>query len=758
MCYICVPLAPAVASITVSTVTGPNVTVDTSISVVKEPCLEECLLKFSDCTTYQCNTTSSQCSVTFNQGACSLGGSAGVDGVCSNGVCVNATSPPPTCPNNKCGPALPCNGSLCDSATGNCIPYSHNDKRACPVAGGGNGTCISSQCVANNNNATDPCTACPSVPGVCSGSSCVNKTCVPFSQNDNRTCSLTGGGSGICVSGQCVATTPPPNPCAACGTLPGACSGTTCLNGQCVPQTVADKTPCNTAAGTNTGTCSSGTCVSNCAGKVCSSTTCKPMVCNPQDGTCIPAAVQPTSTTQCDAGSGAGTGTCNNGNCVSKCAGVSCAAQTNVRGTFTCTPTTGKCAFITPAAPAIEYKSRAAFTAESAHSSSDNGGTWKSGFVEDVGPKFGTWAGRNIAASADGTVLIAAKTGGKVWKSTDRCKQDYPARLSEGDVHVSANGGVSWSRNAPPGNAAVYWLDVLCDGTGKYVVATAYSPQQVYISSDFGATFTQANINGGADRSWAAVPYSRDGSTLVAAAGSSVELRRVAAKALGSRVANRAEQQMQQSRRSAKPAETDQADTVWWSCAISDDGSTMAATATSGWLYIGKSGLWIAAAQNFISRVLLLNNGARLFGQQADLRDASEEYGGLILASGNFKPKLAPTVGLSASPIASMAASYDGKHRYAIQTRGYIWSSSDSGATWLPVLDSSPLSGGFNAIASSADGSIVIAAGQYGPNAPGQAAINTVYRSVDSGANWKSISDPGDISAALWLRRSTDGA
>lgn len=98
----------------------------------------------------------------------------------------------------------------------------------------------------------------------------------------------------------------------------------------------------------------------------------------------------------------------------------------------------------------------------------------------------------------------------------------------------------------------------------------------------------------------------------------------------------------------------------------------------------------------------------------------------------------------------------------------------------MPVLDSSPLSGGFNAIASSADGSIVIAAGQYGPNAPGQAAINTVYRSVDSGANWKSISDPGaqlasiaasgdaqtllavekagDISAALWLRRSTDGA
>lgn len=86
---------------------------------------------------------------------------------------------------------------------------------------------------------------------------------------------------------------------------------------------------------------------------------------------------------------------------------------------------------------------------------------------------------------------------------------------------------------------------------------------QVYISSDFGATFTQANSNGGADRSWAAVFYSRDGSTLVAAAGSSVELRRAAAKALGSRVANRAEQQMQQSRRSAKPAETDQADTVW---------------------------------------------------------------------------------------------------------------------------------------------------------------------------------------------------
>lgn len=124
---------------------------------------------------------------------------------------------------------------------------------------------------------------------------------------------------------------------------------------------------------------------------------------------------------------------------------------------------------------------------------------------------------------------------------------------------------------------------------------------QVYISSDFGATFTQANINGGADRSWAAVSYSRDGSTLVAAAGSSVELRRVAAKALGSRVANRAEQQMQQSRRSAKPAEIHQADTVWIS---RDKGST-----------------WTSAAQDrnapsYFMDVALSANGAKMVAVQ----------------------------------------------------------------------------------------------------------------------------------------------
>lgn len=250
------------------------------------------------------------------------------------------------------------------------------------------------------------------------------------------------------------------------------------------------------------GTCNgSGQCVGKCVGVTCTSTTCQLLTCASSNGVCVPASVQPGSATQCSAaGLGANTGTCSNGQCVSKCAGNTCATLKNVCANYTCEATTGQCIIPQEAAtgtlcayqsglagsgrclsgscvslscynscPAdkecvkyscnsitdtcdaktnerlctvagksqysgvcgdsssswacqpTDFKRLAAFTPGTIYSSSNRGGSWQHGFANDAGPDYGTWAGRNIAASADGTKLIAAKTGGKVWRSVDRC-------------------------------------------------------------------------------------------------------------------------------------------------------------------------------------------------------------------------------------------------------------------------------------------------------------------------------------------------
>jgi hypothetical protein len=114
-----------------------------------------------------------------------------------------------------------------------------------------------------------------------------------------------------------------------------------------------------------------------------------------------------------------------------------------------------------------------------------------------------------------------------------------------------------------------------------------------------------------------------------------------------------------------------------WSCAISDDGQTLAATSTSGDLYvniINHAASWQYMGQPFLSRVLLLNNGALLFGQQAEQGNGFEEYGSLLLST---RPNYSFFTDLGQATNAGswigMAASYDGKFRAAVQHFGYVW-------------------------------------------------------------------------------------
>jgi hypothetical protein len=102
---------------------------------------------------------------------------------------------------------------------------------------------------------------------------------------------------------------------------------------------------------------------------------------------------------------------------------------------------------------------------------------------------------RSVAASADGTKLVAATGGGAIYRSADS--------------------GANWTAlGAPYAN----WNSVASSADGTKLVATAYwsNGGPIYRSTDSGATWT---TNGSPSANWASVASSADGCKLVAVDG-----------------------------------------------------------------------------------------------------------------------------------------------------------------------------------------------------------------------------------------------
>jgi hypothetical protein len=82
----------------------------------------------------------------------------------------------------------------------------------------------------------------------------------------------------------------------------------------------------------------------------------------------------------------------------------------------------------------------------------------------------------------------------------------------------------------------------------------------------------------------------------------------------------------------------------------------------------------MSKGRTFLSRVLLPNNGVLLFGQQAELGNGFEEYGGLLLSAGPaFDSFRDLGKHANAGSWIGMASSYDGSNRAALQYFGYVW-------------------------------------------------------------------------------------
>jgi hypothetical protein len=144
----------------------------------------------------------------------------------------------------------------------------------------------------------------------------------------------------------------------------------------------------------------------------------------------------------------------------------------------------------------------------------------------------------SIAASADGTKLVAVVYGGGIYTSTNSgatwtqtgAPSGFPwesvassadgtklvaAGFYDHPIYVSTNSGVNWSTYGPGEN----WQSVACSSDGNKLVAVANINGPIYTSTNSGTTWTQATS--APSNCWQSVASSADGNKLVAAVGGS---------------------------------------------------------------------------------------------------------------------------------------------------------------------------------------------------------------------------------------------
>ena len=138
-----------------------------------------------------------------------------------------------------------------------------------------------------------------------------------------------------------------------------------------------------------------------------------------------------------------------------------------------------------------------ASTSGGIYTSSDSGRTWI-----QTGAPSQNWTG--VASSADGTRLAASAS-----VTCGVCPL--------GGIYISADSGVTWNRTSAPSNL---WSSIASSADGSRLAAVGVDTNRnafIYVSSDAGATWRQAGAPSNF-LAWQSVASSADGTTLVAIA------------------------------------------------------------------------------------------------------------------------------------------------------------------------------------------------------------------------------------------------
>jgi hypothetical protein len=379
----------------------------------------------------------------------------------------------------------------------------------------------------------------------------------------------------------------------------------------------------------------------------------------------------------------------------------------------------------------------------------NSGATW----LPSDSPEY-TWT--SVSASADGTRLIAV------------------AQQSEGaastPIYLSADSGANWT---PSGNFSNFWLSAGCSANGSNLIAIgqvdSYGPNNssdlIYTSTNFGASWNLATAPPGslgavassadgfrhfattfaggiytdassspwsetgaaATNLWQAITASVDGTQLVAAAGGILgEFYNFG-------------QIYRSTNSGATWSPTQAPGAPWSSLASSADGRTVLAVSPA-WVYTSLDGGvdWTSnnlPGENWVSGACSSNG--------SNMVVVAQGFGGgipgLVYVSTDAGVTWNPSTGAANTGWAWVASSANGSNLVAAVNElsqytppyppGYIYTSSDGGMTWNSP-NSPPAF--WTAVASSSDGTRLIAAA----SSDGYLRPVPIYTSTNSGSNW----------------------
>ena len=251
-------------------------------------------------------------------------------------------------------------------------------------------------------------------------------------------------------------------------------------------------------------------------------------------------------------------------------------------------------------------------------------------------------------------------------------KYDYPyaAGLDEAD-----EGWFLTRINDPIIPASIY---TDCDNDGSHLIAAVYNGR-LYTSADGGASWTERQPAGAANKNWQAVAMDSDGSHLIAA----IFLGRLYTSADGG--ASWTERQ---------PAGN--YDKQWWAMAMNDDGSHLIVGEYSGRLYTSADGgaSWTERqpAGNYNKQwqaVASDDDGSHLI---------AAEYGGRLYTSadGGASWTERQPAGAANKNWRAVGSDNDGSHFIAAEYGGKIYESANGGASWTELKPAGGLTSRWN--------------------------------------------------------------
>ena len=309
--------------------------------------------------------------------------------------------------------------------------------------------------------------------------------------------------------------------------------------------------------------------------------------------------------------------------------------------------------------------------------SGDSGATW--GQAYDAGMTY--WSNlRDIAMSDDGSLMAVVEYSGTLYTSSDHYSWNSPSSMSD-------DGAVTHD-----------WQAIAMSADGGTIVAVAaedynYMGGGVYLSTDFGSTWSTAVFGGGASLNLVDVAVAGSGSRLSAVAnGGQVWISADAGTTWATEPPAGITPAPTVPMAPAPTPAPSASPRAWSAIASSADGARLAATVSSGSIYTSadSGASWTedatAGARNWAS-IAMSADGQRLAAVEGSGDPSSCSGGGSLWTSSDFGASWTEQAGLGSECWRGVAVSGDGATVAAVVGEGSIWVSTDYGSSWSETSD-----------------------------------------------------------------------